>query len=97
MNIQATISKLQSDIKKQANSIYIAELHCSSWKTSAKIKTKANDDYAVFDWRKYHYCKDKITALSKQQKINKSLYKLMCKIQKQMPNGSISMAQIREI
>lgn len=97
MDIQATISKLQSDIKNLAYDISIAEYRCSSWKTSAKIKTKANDDYAVFDWREYHFYKDKIDNLAKQQKINKSLYKLMCTIQKQMPNGNISMAQIREI
>lgn len=95
MDIQATISKLQSDIKNLANSIHLTELYCSSWKSSAKIKTEANDDYAVFDWREYHFYKDKIDKLVKQQKINKSLYKLMCTIQKQMPNGSISMAQIR--
>lgn len=97
MDIQATISKLQSDIKNLAYDISIAELRCYSWKISAKIKTKVNDDYAIFDWREYHFYKDKIDKLAKQQKINKTLYKLMCTIQKQMPNGSISMAQIREM
>jgi len=97
MDIQATISKLQSEIKNLAYDISIAEYRCSSWKTSAKIKTKANDGYAVFDWREYHFYKDKINKLAKQQKINKSLYKLMCTIQKQMPNGSISMNEVREM
>ena len=97
MDIQATISKLQSDIKYIANEIYRHEKECIAWKISAKHKSEHEDASDYIDWRYYHEYKDEIAILVKQQKINKSLYKIMCKIQKQMPNGSISMNEIREI
>ena len=97
MDIQATISKLQSDIKLTANKISRYEIEGNKWKISAKYKSGCNDPYAFTDWRYYHAYKDEIADLVKQQKINKSLYKLMCEIQKQMPDGSISMNEIREI
>lgn len=91
MDIQATISKLQSDIKHNANYIHFLENEKLSWLSLAKSQGD------VIFWRNYHTFKDEILSVAKQQKIDKSLYKLMCTIQKQMPNGSISMAQIREM
>lgn len=92
MDIQATISKLQSDIKRRAS--LITELTKCSESALEHAKNVKDDKYI---WRNYHEWKDYLNNYVKQQKINKSLYKLMCKIQKQMPNGSISMAQIREM
>jgi len=91
MDIQAAISKLQSDIKRNVSNIYNAELSVKYWLIEAK------ESNLTYYWRKYHQSKDELAYFVKQQKINKSLYKLMCKIQKQMPSGNISMAQIREI
>ena len=48
-------------------------------------------------WRNYHNHKSDVEFHALEQKIDKSLCKLMCKIQKQMPDGSISMAEIREM
>ena len=38
-------------------------------------------------WRNYHYWEDCLNERLKQQKINKSLYKLMCEIRNQTPNA----------
>ena len=92
MDIQATISKLQSDIKHLAVKINFIECQVNWW--LCKAKKNLNE---LSSWRNYHYWKDDLNNYVKQQKINKSLYKLMCKIQKQIPYGSISMAEIREI
>lgn len=92
MDIQATISKLQSEIKREADFI--------AWLTEQNKDTlklaQANQDNKYI-WREFHYNKDRLVQSAKEQKIKKSLYKLMCTIQKQMPNGSISMAQIQEM
>lgn len=92
MDIQATISKLQSSIKHLAVKINFIECRVKWWLGDAK-----KNPNELISWRNYHYWKDSLNDHVKQQKINKSLYKLMCKIQKQMPDGNISMAQIREI
>ena len=92
MDIQATISKLQSGIKHRAVKINFIECRVNWWLGDAK-----KNPNELSSWRNYHYWKDSLNDHVKLQKINKSLYKLMCKIQKQMPNGNISMAQIREI
>ena len=92
MDIQATISALQSDMKRTA--MYISELEEGKeyWLTNAK---ESGD--VKYYWRQYHQYKDNLAEAVKQQYINKALYKLMCKIRNQMPNGSISMYEIREI
>lgn len=92
MDIQATISKLQSDIKRSASYITWLEEHK---KTHLKWAKETPEDN--LQWRSYHFWKDCLNNRVKQQKINKSLYKLMCNIRNQMPNGSISMYEIREI
>ena len=92
MAIQATISKLQSDIKRNSDYIAFMEERKKFFLGWAKETPDGN-----LQWRNYHYWKDCLNERVKQQKINKSLYKLMCEIQKQMPNGSISMYEIREI
>lgn len=92
MDIQATISKLQSDIKRSAS--YITWLE-EQKKTHLKWAKETPEDN--LQWRSYHFWKDCLNNRVKQQKINKSLYKLMCNIRNQMPNGSISMYEIREI
>jgi hypothetical protein len=92
MDIQATISKLQSDIKRASR--FINWLTAQNKEVLEEAKAYSDDKYF---WRNYHDNKDRLGLEVKQQKINKSLYKLMCTIQKQMPNGSISMAQIREL
>ena len=97
MNIQETITHLQSSIKLRANEIAKTEENRANWKESAKLRTASNDDYALYDWHHYHWFKDKANTLSKQQKIEKSLYKLMQKINISCPNGLISLYQIREM
>lgn len=92
MDIQATISKLQSEIKREAH--FTAWLTAQNKEVLEEAKARPDDKYF---WRNYHDNKDRLALSVKRQKINKSLYKLMCTIQKQMPNGSISMAQIREM
>jgi hypothetical protein len=92
MDIQATISKLQSDIKQMSGLINETENEVKYYLRIAK----EYEDVTTY-WKYYHGYKDTVKYLVKQQKIDKSLYKLMCKIQKQMPNGNISMAQIREM
>ena len=92
MDIQATISKLQSDIKRRAWLI-TALTKCSE--SALEHAKNVKDDKYI--WRSYHNYKSDVEFHALEQKIDKSLYKLMCKIQNQMPNGSISMAQIREI
>ena len=87
MNIKETISHLQSSIKLRANLIAKTEENRADWKESAKLRTASNDDYALYDWQHYHWFKEKANALSKQQKIEKSLYKLMLNIAKNSPNG----------
>ena len=92
MDIQATISKLQSDIKHLAVKISFIESQVNWWLGNAK-----KNPNELNSWRNYHYWKDDLNNHVKQQKINKSMYKLMCKIQKQIPNGSISIHEIREM
>lgn len=92
MDIQATISKLQSDIKLTSGFISSLEEHIEYWLNAAK----ASED-SKYPWRKYHQLKDDMAHFVEMQKISKSLYKLMCAIEKQIPNGSISMSQIREM
>lgn len=92
MDIQATISALQRQLKYNADFIHNEEQNVKYWLKEAK--SGKDGKYA---WRKYHYYKDDLQFAVNQQKMAKSLYKLMCTIQKQMPNGSISMAQIREM
>jgi hypothetical protein len=92
MDIQATISKLQSDIKHLAMKINLIEARVNWWLCDAK-----ENPNELNSWRNYHCWKDSLNDHVKEQKINKSLYKLMCKIQKQMPNGNISMNEIREV
>ncbi len=97
MNVQETIKHLQSSIKKRGNELAFIEKAKIDWKTSAQFRTKAGDEYSVYDWRQYHHFKNEAITLAKQQKIEKSLYKLMLKISKSSPNGSISLYQIREM
>ena len=92
MNIQATISKLQSEIKLTSCFISSLEEHIEYWLNAAK-----ENENNKYNWRKYHQLKDDVARVVEMQKISKSMYKLICTIQKQMPNGSISMAQIREL
>jgi len=92
MDIQATISKLQSDIKRNASYITWLEDHKKTHLMLAKETPEDN-----LQWRSYHETKEELNLAVKDQKINKSLYKLMCEIRNQMPNGSISMYEIREI
>lgn len=92
MKINETISKLQSDIKRNASYIAFVEKRKNFFLGWAKETSEDNSR-----WRNYHYWKDYLNKRVKQQKINKSLYKLMCEIRNQMPNGSISMNKIREL
>ena len=92
MDIQATISKLQSDIKR--NATYITWL--TDQKNDMLFYAKQNQSDSVA-WRNYHKTKDYLAKAVHEQVVEKALYKLMCKIQKQMPNGSISTAEIREM
>ena len=92
MDIQATISKLQSDIKRNGDYITFVEERKNFFLGWAK-----ETPYDNSKWRNYHYWKDCLNKRVKQQKINKSLYKLMCEIRNQSPNGSISLYEIREI
>jgi len=95
MNIQETIKHLQSSIKKRANDIAWWEEQKAYTKESAK---KWGDSATgQIHWRYYHRFKESISTASKQQKIEKSLYKLMLNIAKNSPNGSISLYQIREM
>lgn len=90
MNIQATISKLQSEIKLTSGFISSLEEHIEYW-----LKVAKENENNKYNWRKYHQLKEDMARVVEMQKISKSMYKLMCTIQKQMPDGSISMAQIR--
>ena len=92
MDIQATISKLQSEIKRRAS--LITELTKCSESALEHAKNVKDDKYIL---RSYHNYKSVVEFYTLEQKIDKKLYKLMCTIQKQMPNGNISMAQIREM
>jgi len=94
MDIQATISKLQSDIKR--NACYIAWLEKQK-KTHLQWAKETPEDN--LQWRSYHYTKEELNLAVKEQKINKSLYKLMCEIRNQMPNDSVIITtnKIREI
>ena len=92
MDIQATISKLQGDIKRRAN--LITELTKCSELALDYAKNVKDDKYI---WRGYHNYKSRVEFHTLEQKIDKKLYKLMCTIQKQMPNGNISMVQILEM
>ena len=95
MNIQETIKHLQSSIKRRANDIAWWEEQKAYTKESAK---KYGDTVTGrLQWRYYHQFKASIATVAKQQKIEKSLYKLMLKISKSSPNGSISLYQIREM
>ena len=98
MNIQATISKLQSDIKRNGN--YIEWLERRKKESLSFAKEMSED---VYLWRKCHGLKEDLSyhvkQQIKQQKINKSLYKLMCEIRNQMPYDSVIITtdEIREM
>ena len=92
MDIQATISLLQSELKRNATYITWLINEKNGW--LRLVKQNQEDEFA---WRNYHYIKDCLSKAVHEQVVKKSLYKLMCTIQKQMPNGSISMAQIWEM
>ena len=92
MNIQETIKHLQSSIKKRANDIAWWEEQKKYTKES--VKKWGNTATGRIHWHYYHQLKDAINSASKQQKIEKSLYKLMLNIAKNSPNGSISLYQI---
>lgn len=94
MDIQATISKLQSDIKRNAG--YITWLEEQKKEHLKWAKETPEDN---LQWRSYHYTKEELNLAVKEQKINKSLYKLMCEIRSQMPNDSVIITtnKIREI
>ena len=94
MNIQATISKLQSDIKRNASYITWLEKQKKTHLQWAKETPEDN-----LQWRSYHYTKEELNLAVKEQKINKSLYKLMCEIRNQMPHDSVIITtnEIREI
>lgn len=92
MDIQATISLLQSEIKRNAG--YITWL--INEKNSLLRLAKQNQE-DKFAWRNYHYTKDCLTKAVHEQVVKKALYKMMCDVQKQPPNGNISVAQIREM
>lgn len=92
MNIQATISKLQSDIKRNGN--YIEWLERRKKESLSFAKEMSED---VYFWRKYHAWKEDLSYHVKQQKINKSLYKLMCEIRNQMPYDSVIIITTNEI
>lgn len=95
MNIQETIRHLQSSIKRRSNDIAYWEAQMAHTKDSAK---KYGDTVTGrFQWRYYHQFKASIATVAKQQKIEKSLYKLALEIAKASPNGSISLYQIREM
>ncbi len=95
MNIQETIKHLQSSIKLRANDIAWWEEQKKYTKESAK--KWGNTVTGRINWRYYHQFKESISTATKQQKIGKSLYKLMLNIAKNSPNGSISLYQIREM
>jgi len=95
MNIQETIKHLQSSIKIRSTELARIDKKRINWKASAQLSTKYNDDYAVYCWREHHWYKEKAINLANQQKIEKSLYKLMLTISKASPNGNISLFEIR--
>lgn len=82
MKINETIKHLQSQIKHR--SLVIADLEELRviWKTSAKMCVEDNDERAFEAWRLYHYCKDTVRTLAKQQKIEKNLYKYLLDVRK---------------
>ena len=82
MDIQATISKLQSDIKR--NGTYIEWLEDQK-KTHLNWAKEIPEDN--LQWRSYHETKEELNLAVKEQKINKALYKLMCEIRNQTPNA----------
>ena len=95
MNIQETIKHLQSSIKKRGRKIEMYERFKQSSKDNAN--TSFVGESANLFWRDYHEYKETINLFAKQQKIEKSLYKLMLNIAKNSPNGSISLYTIREM
>ena len=94
MDIQAAISKLQSDIKRNGN--YIEWLERRKKESLSFAKEMSED---VYLWRKCHGLKEDLSYHVKQQKINKSLYKLMCEIRNQMSYDSVIITtnEIREM
>ena len=82
MKINETIKHLQSQIKLRSLEIADWEKERALWKASAKHRTEANDEWAFTDWKRYHYCKDIIRTLAKQQKIEKNLYKYLLDVRK---------------
>ena len=82
MKINETIKHLQSQIKLRSLTIASWEKERASWKASAKHRTEANDEWAFEDWKRYHYCKDIVRTLAKQQKIEKNLYKYLLDVRK---------------
>lgn len=92
MDIQATISLLQSELKRNAGYITWLINEKNEWLHLAKQNQEDK-----FTWRNYHNTKDYLAKAVHEQVVKKALYKMMCDVQKQTPNGIISMAQIREI
>ena len=82
MKINETIKHLQSQIKLRSLNIADWEKERALWKASAKHRTEANDEFAFEDWKRYHYCKDTVRTLAKQQKIEKNLYKYLLDVRK---------------
>ena len=80
MNFEETIKHLQSQIKLRSLEIADWEKERALWKVSAKHRTEAKDEWAFTDWKRYHYCKDTVRTLAKQQKIEKNLYKYLLEI-----------------
>ncbi len=91
MNIQETIKHLQSSIKRRSNIIASYEHEASICKYFAKEHNKKED------WRVFRSFKCAANILAKQQKIEKDLYKIMLNVWKKMPNGNISMFEIRSV
>ena len=92
MDIQATISLLQSELKRNAGYITWLINEKNEWLHLAKQNQEDK-----FAWRNYHCTKDYLSKAVHEQVVKKALYKMMCDVQKQTPNGNISMAQIREM
>lgn len=89
MNVQETIKHLQSNIKRRSKVIANYEHKASHFKYLAKeYKEKEH-------WSAFRSFKCAANVLAKQQKIEKDLYKLMLNVWKKMPNGNISMFEIR--
>lgn len=82
MKINETIKHLQGQIKLRSLNIADWEKERVLLKASAKHRTEANDEWAFVAWRRYHDCKNLVRTLSKQQKIEKNLYKYLLDVRK---------------